>query len=366
MPYNVIEVSGRKGLDDFLKIPLEIYHDDPNWIPPQTSEVRRILDPSKNPYFKNVILKKFVCYSGDRPVCRSILVINPRHRARWKRNSAFFGFFESFNDSNAVKCLFERIENDCRSYGSEYLEGPLNPNHYSELGILVDNFDCPPVFFEVYNPPYYQDLLKGAGFAELARFHARINPEISATSFNIPGRFSDHENITIRKLNIFRLGRDMEIMREINNDAFGDNWFFLPLTREEYRFSARFMFLVTSPGLILFAEYRGQPVGMVQFVINFNKLINRYKGRIMPWNLPSLLLQRRRIKELVIFSLGVKRAFRHTKVFTSLIRETGKIMRQYSSVSTTWMSNENHAAVRGCELLGMKPYKHFVIFSKKI
>lgn len=367
MSFIVREIKEKEGMDDFLSIPSEIYRDDPNWIAPQRSELRRVLNPLKNPYFANIILRIYVCYSDGKPVCRSIMVINHRHWQKWNKKSAFFGFFESVNDCNAVKCLFDKIEADSRASGAEYLEGPFNPNHYSELGILIDNFNSAPVFFETYNPAYYSDLLKEAGFSELNIFQTMINENIPLTlekNFRT-SHYACNNEITVRKFNIFRFKRDLEILRDINNDAFENNRFFLPLSSEEYKFSAKYLFFVTTPGLILIAEYMGKPVGTAQFAINFNRLIKSFNGRIKPWNLPGLLWKRRNLKELVIFTVGIKKAFRNTSVFAVMLKSAVKIFRNYSTLSTTWISDEN-LGVNLAQLFDMKPNKHFAIYSKKL
>jgi ribosomal protein S18 acetylase RimI-like enzyme len=367
--YIVREISGETGWKDFLSIPYEIYRDDLYWVAPQTSEVRRVLNKEKNPYFRDVVLKVFVCYSGDKPVCRSIMVINRRHWLKWNKKSAFFGYFESLNDISAARYLFKQIETECRASGAEFLEGPFNPNHYSELGILTDNYNSSPVFFETYNPPYYPGLLAGAGFSESSVFHTRINTNIQATlskygtaaESDIYGR-----DFRFRKFCIWRMKRDLEIMRGINNDAFENNLFFLPLKKEEYRFSARFMFFVTKPELILFAEYKGQPVGVLQCVIDFNRLIKPLKGKMMIWNIPGLFMQRNRTKDLIIYTVGIKKEFQHTRVAAAMIKSAVKILRKYSTVTTTWISNENKSVIHISDLFEMKPYKHFAIYSKHL
>jgi hypothetical protein len=368
MSYFVREITCKAGMDDFLSIPAEIYRNDTNRVAPQLSEIKRVLDPLKNPYFLNASLRKFVCYSLGKPACRAVMVINPLHWKKWNRKSAFFGFFDSVDDFEAVLHLFRKIESCARASGAEYLEGPFNPNHYSELGILLDNFNSAPIFFETYNPPYYSHFLKEAGFSELCKFHTRINTGISDTLVKKINNSSDHsgnKEITIRKFNIFRFKRDLEILREINNDAFENNWYFLPLSREEYMFSAKFLFFVTTPGLILIAEYKGQPVGAVQCVINFNSIIKSLNGRIKPWNLPGLLLKKRNVKELIIFTGAVKKSFRNTRVSALLFKHMLRIFRHCTILSTTWISDENLGAHLD-QLLEMKPGKHFAIFSKQL
>jgi ribosomal protein S18 acetylase RimI-like enzyme len=367
MNYTVKEITDEEGWSDFMLLPYTIYKNDPNWIAPQASEARRILDAQKNPYFRDGILKLFVCYHDNHPVCRTAMVTNHAHWVKFKRKSAFFGFLESVNDIKAIDFLFRRVESECRLLGAEYLEGPLNPSHYSELGILTDNFDVPPVFFETYNPPYYPNLLAGTGFRELIRFHTRKNDDMPATLSNIhPERERLPTDIKVRKFNLLRMKRELDLMREINNDAFDGNWYFLPLSREEYRFSARFLFLVTSPGLILFAEYKGKPAGVLQCAVNFNSLIKSYGGKIRAWHLPSILLKRRKLKELTIFTVGIKKSFQHTGVSAALISSAFEILKRYTSVSTTWISDENKSVIHIAELFGMKPYKHFSIYSKPL
>jgi hypothetical protein len=368
MKYLTKEITILDGIDEFFSIPGEIYRNDPNWIAPQKNELTRILNPKKNPYFKTATLRLYICYCNARPVSRSILVINRSHWERWNKKSAFFGFFESINDSTAVKNLFEKVEADSRESGAEYIEGPFNPNHYSELGILTDNFNTPPLFFESHNPSYYPSLLSGAGFIASELFHTRINSNISATvsqKYNISEHETFGKGLTIRKFNIFRFKRDLEILRTINNDAFENNKFFLPLSIEEYMFSSKYFFLVTRPGLILIAEFNGKPVGAVQFVLNLNTIIRNKNGRIMPWNIPSLLWKRRKLKELIIFTAGIKKDFRNKRVFAMLLKTSLKIFREYSTLSTTWISDEN-LGINLAGLLDMQPGKHFAIFSKKL
>jgi ribosomal protein S18 acetylase RimI-like enzyme len=369
MSYYVRTISDNAGWKDFLSLPYRIYKDDPNWIPQINPEVKRVLNPAKNPYFKNASLRMYVCYSDNVPVSRSIMVINRQHWAKWNKKSAFFGYFESYNDHEAVKCLFLKIEEECRSLGAEFLEGPFNPNHYSEMGIQLDNFNIDPIFFETHNPPYYSYLLNETGFSEIFRIHTRINRNIHETLSKSMDKIDPGDigkDITIRKFNIRKMNRDLEILREINNEAFENNPFFLPLTMDEYRFSSRFLFLVTTPGLILFAEYKGKPVGAIQYVINFNRLVKPLKGRIMPWHLPGLLLKRNKVKELVIYSVGIKKAFRHTRISAMLIKSGIKIFQKYSTVSTTWIYDDNRSIVHIAELFDMKPHKYFGIYSKPL
>jgi hypothetical protein len=115
----------------------------------------------------------------------------------------------------------------------------------------------------------------------------------------------------------------------------------------------------------MIAEHKGIPVGAAQFVIDVNNLIRTYDGGIRAWQIPGFLWKRRKIKELLIFTAGVKKAFRRTRVFSVMLKSAVNIFRNYSAISTTWISDEN-LGTNLDDLLEMKPDKHFAIFSKQI
>ncbi len=366
MPYRVKMISDIQGMKDFLELPVKIYKNDSIWVAPQVSEIQRILNANSNPYFRNASLKKFICYKGEEPVARSIFVINHEHWKKFGKKTAFFGFFESINDEEASGYLFEEAGKYCRSEGAEFLEGPFNPNHYSEMGILINNFNSPQIFFETYNPEYYLKLLEMSGFHVMCNLHTRINRNTGdyvRHRYDLSSR-QKCRDFSVRHFNLFKIKAELERIREVNNDAFSNNWYFLPLTSEEYLFSAKFMFFVTYPKLNIIVEHHGEPVGVLQCVLNINNLLQPMKGKFNMFDLLGFLRKRPWINEIIIYAIGVKRAYQKTVVFKLLFESVCKIVQRYPIVSTTWMTEDNVSAIRASELLGLEPYKRFAIYEK--
>ncbi len=368
MPYKTIIVANRKELDDFLNLPFRIYRNDPAWVAPLRTEVARVLDTRKNPYFRGVDLQLFVCYREGQPVARGITVINPRHGEKFGRKTAFFGFFESENDAPGAQHLFDSMEKYCAGKGAEYLEGPFNPNHYSELGLLVRNFD-PPAFFEPYNPEYYAALLLASGFKPVLQLHSRIirnAPDLAGRSMPDVSARVKAAGYTIRPFRLCHLRSDLERIREVFNDAFTDNWYFLPLSREEYLFSAQSLFLVTNPSLIQIVEHHGKPVGVLQMVLNVNPILAPMKGRRSLGGLLRFIRQRFAVREVVLYAIGVKKEYRRSVVFKLLLDAFYRLAQRYRVAYCTWMSDANTAAVTAADHAGFIPYKWFEIYGKPI
>lgn len=367
MIYKVVSVTKARQMRDFLKLPFIIYRDDPNWVAPFNSEVRRVLDERHNPYFANAKLKLFVCYKERAVAARVAIIINRQHQEKFGEKSAFFGFFESANDLEAARLLFDRAEEFSRCQGAELLEGPFNPNHYSELGLQIDQFGTPATFFQPYNPEYYNALLKEIGFYVSATFHTRKNGNISEYVRERYGNRippSQTGPYSIRSFSKKDFEAELERFREVNNDAFSSNWHFLPLSKQEYLFSAKHLSLVTLPDLIQIVEHHGEPVAILHCALDINPVLRKWMGKAGPIKLIRFLREKKRIQKLIIFSVGIKKAHQHGKAFLLLLNSFSQICRKYQELETTWMSEENIPAVKAAKYFGLKPDKHFAIYKK--
>ncbi len=354
---------------DFFRLPFRLYRGDPFWVPPVTSEVRRVLDSARNPYFAEASLRLLVGYADGAPAARLAVVINKRHERQFGVRAAFFGFFESIDDERVAGALFEETEKEARADGAEVLEGPFNPHPYSEVGLQVDGFGASPRFFQPYNPPFYPRLVEAAGFRTEAVFQTMTNdaigpgPNERGGVARAAGRAGGY---VVRGLSLRDLEGDLERIREVNNEAFAGQWHFLPLSREEYAFSARHLKLVTRPDLVKIVEHRGRPVAVLHCVLDINPLLKRLGGRVGPIKYLRFLAGRGKIRRLIVFTVAVKAAYRHTRVFALLMEEFRRMSARFEAAETTWVSPDNPSAWRAAESLGMVPGKHFAVYAKRI
>jgi hypothetical protein len=369
MASTVVPVSDRQGLDDFLRLPFALYRGDPLWVPPVVAEVRRTLDPERNPYFADAALRLFVAYRDGTPAARLAVVISRAHERAFGVRSAFFGFFESANDEDIARRLFDEAEAYGRANGATILEGPFNPHHYSELGLQIDKFGTAPSFFQPYNPAYYGELLEKAGFRAAARFQTMKNDDLETTLFRRFGALTAatcRREYSVRPFSLKSKARDLEFMREVNNDAFAVNWHFLPLSPEEYAFSAQHMELVTRPDFIQFVEFQGRPVGVLHCVLDVNPLLRAWNGTAGPVKLLRFLHGRRAVKTIILFTVAIKEEHRRSHVSQLLLAEFCRMARGFERAETTWLAPDNLPALRAAECLGMREDKHFAVYAKEL
>ena len=169
----------------------------------------------------------------------------------------------------------------------------------------------------------------------------------------------------IRSMRKNDIDGELERLREIFNDSFSDNWKFLPVSQEEYRFCAKYLHLVTYPRLIWFVEHHGKPVAAIQFVLDINPWLKKFRGRSNAFRYLQFLNKKKDIRKLIVFAVGIKKSYRRTPAFRLLLKKTIDVAKQYDILETTWISPENDSAVHAAELLGLKVDTAFYLYSKK-
>jgi len=364
MCYKVVRVSTGKELNEFIDLPFAIYNDSKQWVAPIRSELKRVLDIKRNPYFRNASLVLFNCYSDDRIAARISISVNEEYNIKALVRTGFFGFFEALDDQNAVKCLFDEVKKYCKENGIKRLEGPFNPNLYSALGMLCNSYDSPPAFFQTYNPEYYHSLLRENGFTVLQILHTRINRDSTGymnKKFSKPFELKSREFV-VRNFDKRNAECDLEHLRNIYNDAFSENWHFTQVSREEYLFVSKHLSIVTPPELIKFVVHRAEPVAVVQFALDINPLLRKFKGSRNPVRYLELLTKRKRIDRVLLFAVGIKKDFRNSRVADLLFKATVELGRKYKILEATWMYDDNKIAISLAEKLGLLRDKEFCIY----
>ena len=105
---------------------------------------------------------------------------------------------------------------------------------------------------------------------------------------------------------------------EVYNEAWGDNWGFVPITDAEVEFQAKNLKQVLDEDWAFMAEKDGEVVGAAITLPDINQVLAKLNGRLLPFGWLQFLLGKRKIDQLRVFALGVKHAYRHTGVAAGL------------------------------------------------
>jgi GNAT superfamily N-acetyltransferase len=365
-------VRGRRDLRRFIKLPFHLHRDHEQWVPPLIYERRRFLDRRRNPYFEHAEAEYFLCERDGRTVGRITAQIDHRWDEFQGGNDGMFGFFECENDLAAARGLVGAAAEWVRQRGRERLLGPMDFTTNDECGVLIDGYDRTPMILEPWQPPYYRELLESQGldkridllmwWLEIGELHegTEFHPMIHAAAEKAT---KDH-GVVLRSMRKRDLEAEVHRFQEIYNEAWGDNWGFVPITDAEVRFQAENLKPILSEDWAMIAERDGEVMGAALTLPDVNQVLARMGGRLFPLGWLKFLRGRRKIDQIRVFALGVRPEYQHLGVAAALFvrhleasAKTGIMAGEMG-----WILETNEAMNRAMEGMGGHVVKKYRIY----
>ncbi len=368
-------VGTKRDLDDFIRLPWRLYGNDPNWVPPLLRLQHELFSPTHNPFFQHADVQLFLARTDGGVAGRISAQIDHEHNRCHGERTGFFGFFECENDPAAAASLLSAAESWLRQRGMERVRGPLSFSINGEVGLLIDGFDLPPFIMMPYSPPYYAGLIEARGYAKVQDLYAwRYDwTTISDKAQRIVDALRQVPEVTVRAVNMRRFHEEVRAILDIFNDAWSDNWGFVPATDAEADQLARDLHLIVDPHLAFFVAVDGRTAGVALTVPNLNEAIRDLDGRLFPFGFLKLLwrLKVRRLRTGRLMLLGVRKEFRSRRYAGLAYLLCDEMYRRakargYKRAEFSWTLEENRLINHLIEHVGATRYKTYRIYEKAL
>ncbi|MFW6160140.1 MAG: hypothetical protein ACOC57_03255, partial [Acidobacteriota bacterium] len=232
----IVKAESKKDLKKFILFPWKIYRNDSNWVPPLLMDMKEKLNRNKNPFFEQAQVDLFLAYKDEKLFGRVAAIHDEQHNEFHKEKIVFFGLYESYNDRDVAFALMEEVSRWGREKGMDTLRGPVNLSMNDECSFLLEGFNSPPVIMMPYNPSYYLELMEKCGLIKAkdlyAFFMTRKHKEKDKVQ-TIIEKIKRETSITLRTVNLKNVEEEARRIAFIYNDAWKDNWGFVPWTENE-------------------------------------------------------------------------------------------------------------------------------------
>lgn len=363
-------------LKDFLGVVDRIYEGDPTYIRPLDLDLKERLDPKKNPFFAHAEGTVFTAHEGGKCVGRITAQIDQEHLDRHKDATGFFGFFDTVDRPEVARELLKRAESWLRQRDMKKVRGPYSLSINEETGCLVDGFEHPPVLMNPHHRPYQGGLIEQAGYTkEKDLFGWRyevgdLNPRVRKASDDIRAM----PEVVARPISRKDLERDVDITLDIFNDAWAENWGFVPMTRAEAAKMSADLKLFLVPEITRIVTIDGEPAAVALALPNVNELIPDLHGKLFPLGIAKLLyrLKVEGAKSGRLLILGIKKKFRLNRKYAGLSLFLYAEMNEGGRRSGMtwgelgWTLEDNAAVNTGIRMMGAKKYKTYRVYAKDL
>ena len=378
MSLAIVPVQTSQQWRDFHHLPFKIYADDPHWVAPLLLERKFHFDPRHNPYFQHAKAAFFLAYRNGEPVGRITAQVDQLVQDRYQDGTGHFGFIEAIDDPAVFAALLQAAEDWLREQGMKRAVGPISFSLWDQPGLLVQGFDTPPSVMMNHQQPYYEDRILAQHYApvqDLICYRYDLNAPMELMN-RLVDRAQRGGAITVRTI---RMGKEhfqdeVALLLEIINDAWSDNWGYVPMTKAEIDELAGILKLLLRPGDVAIAEYQGKPAAFAAIFPNLNEAVRDMKGRLFPFNWIKLLwrLKVARTKTARMPMMGVRKEFQDSALGAALAMSVIRATRNFNvahgveSAELSWILAGNTRVRHVIEMVGAVAYKTYRIYQKPL
>lgn len=381
-PISIEPVSTKTQTRDFVELAYRLNRSDPNWVPALKSEAYDLLNPAKNPWFGHGRAQLFLARREGRVVGRisahiDTLALEQSADKGMGPGTGNFGLLEA-EDEDIAKALFARAEDWLRSEGMTRVLGPLSLSIWDEPGLLIEGFDAPPTVMLGHNAREYQGWVERAGFLpvkQLRNYRVHITDGFPPIVNRIVSAGNKNSRIKIRPVKKANFDAEARIILNILNDAWADNWGFVPLTDAEIAHVGKKLKPLVFEDLIRIAEVDGAPVAFMIVLPNLNEKLIHMGGSLLPFNWAKLLLWLRKPKSRILRVplMGVVKSLQNSRMASTLafmmieyIRHDGITTYGATEGDIGWVLDDNQGMNAVAEAIQAHVNRVYQIYEKPL
>ncbi|MFO1088735.1 MAG: dATP pyrophosphohydrolase [Hyphomicrobiales bacterium] len=370
------ECTSKADLKRFAAVARNLYQRVEGYQPALDLIEFQNIDPGFNPYFKHAASAFWIAYKDGRAVGRIGAQVDTLDAEMGRKGMGHFGSLAAGNDPALVAQLFGVAHQWLKARGVTEVTGPFNMSINAESGMLVGGFTERPMFLIPWDPPWLGPLVEKAGYAKAVDLYSYDYPQLSKP-ISAARRMIDRgldSRITVRLANMKKIGRETTIVRDVFNDAWRDNWGFVPYTEAEINHLAKELKPFLLDECVSIVEVDGEPVAFALALPNLMELFAGCNGKLLPagWFTVLSRWMKGNYRTARVALMGVRKKYKDTALGASLallaiekLRE-GAARHGLESAELGWVLDTNQPMRRMLELLGARPYKTHRVYSRSL
>ena len=370
----VVTKADRK---QFVNLAWDVYRDDPAWVPPLKDEVHGLIDPKKNPWFQHARAMLWLAERDGKTVGRISAQVDQLVLEHMGAGTGQWGMFEAL-DGEAATALIATAEEWLRAQGMTRAMGPISLSIWDEPGLLISGFDQSPMIMMGHHLAPYQGWIEGAGYAkakDLLTYEVDIRPEAQGVMARLVAAGEKNPRIRIRPVDKSKFHDEVSIILNLLNDAWSDNWGYVPLTPAEIAYAGKKLKPIIYPELVRIAELDGDPVAFMLTIPDVNELTRDLNGELFPFGFVKLLwrLRKPRTKRVRVPLMGVAKKLHGTRLAGQLalmliehIRRDAVGKYEATHGEFGWILEDNQGMMSIAELPGATINHTYRIYEKAL
>lgn len=320
------EITSKGDLSKFVKFPFDLYRDSPYYVPPIIKEELAVMDPDKNPVFKNAEAHYFLAYKNNKIVGRVAAIINWIEVKELKKSKVRFGWFDTIDDIEVSKALLSKVHEYGSKHSLEYIEGPVGFSNMDKAGILIKGFDELNTMITWYNHPYYAkhlEKLKYEPAATWVEYKIKVPDQLKEKVIKFSKVIKERYELRLLK---FKKSKEIiayaDDMFDLLNKTYSSLQTFVPIQQYQIdTYKKKYLPYINPEYITCIVDKDDKLIAFSIVMPSFSKALKKMNGKLYPFNFLHILKAQRKNDTAAFYLIGIDPHYQNKGVTALIFKE---------------------------------------------
>jgi len=320
---DIKQVVTEKDQMDFIKFPMDLYKNNPNYVPPLINEERNIWKKEQNPALDYSEARQFLAFKNNKIAGRIAVLINRKEEKELGIKKVRFGWLDFIDDQEVSKALIDVVINFAKENNISKIEGPMGFTNLDKAGMLTFGFDKLATMIGLYNNDYYPKHLEDLGLVkekEWVEFELQF-PEI------LPEKVEKFSTLIAQKykLKTLKFNNKKEIlpyvesMFKLLDETYKHLSTYTPISDEQIKtYKEKYFGFIDKDYITCVADENNQLVAFAITMPSYSKALQKSKGKLFPFGWWHFLQAGKKNERANFYLIGIHPEYQRRGV-TSMI-----------------------------------------------
>lgn len=320
------QVNTDSELSDFIRFPMDLYRNNPNYVPPLINEEKNIWNKNHNPALAYSDVKQFLAYKDQKIAGRIAVIINHKEEKELGISKVRFGWLDFINDEAVSKALIDQAITFAKKHRIHKIEGPMGFTNLDKAGMLTMGFDKLATMIGLYNYDYYPKHLENLGLAkekEWVEFEINF-PEV------LPEKVVKFSSLIAEKykLKVLNFKSKQEIlplvdpMFKLLDETYKHLSTYTPISEEQIKtYKEKYFPFIAKNYIICVVDDKDELISFAITMPSYSKALQKSKGKLFPFGWWHFLQAGKKNDRANFYLIGIHPDYQRRGVTAIIFKE---------------------------------------------
>lgn len=323
---SVIEVKNSEQLKQFVRFPMDLYKNNPYYVPALINDEIKIWSPKENPALQYSEAKQFLAYKNNKVVGRIALMINHKEERELGIRKVRFGWIDFIDDEKVSQALIGKAVEYAKEKNIGKIEGPMGFTNLDKAGMLTLGFDKLATMIGIYNHAYYPQHLEKLGLTKEKEW---VEFEIMFPD-SLPEKIYKFNELISQKyhLKVLRFKSKEEILQYVDamfdllDETYKHLSTYTPISDEQRKtYKEKYFPLIDKDFIVCIADEKNNLVSFAITMPSYSKALQKSKGKLLPFGWWYFLQAGKKNDRANFYLIGIHPDYQRRGVTSIIFKE---------------------------------------------